>query len=272
MKKGWKIFWGICGSVFAVGCILCIVSLALGFSWKEAKRLYPNGIGLVGRNERQGEYYSGERFIETYKGVKEIEVDVYASWVNIYTEEGLQDEVRVECQNIPSDMQYNAHIDNGKLKIETRKKVSSGAKDAEVDIYIPQDAYFEQAGVHIGAGSLSVDGLRAKKMEVEVGAGAGDVSGIETEELDAKVGAGELILAGDVKKDAELECRAGSLLATLAGKKTDFNYKTDTSGGTVLLGNDEMQFEKRQEINNHAVKNMELDCTAGEMDIEFMEE
>ncbi|OUP49569.1 DUF4097 family beta strand repeat-containing protein [Lachnoclostridium sp. An181] len=272
MKKGWKIFWGICGSVFAVGCILCIVSLALGFSWKEAKRLYPHGIGVVWRNERQGEYYSGEEFIKTYKGVKEIEVDVYASWVNIYTDEELEDEVRVECQNIPSDLQYNAYMDGGKLKIETRKKVSNGTEDATVDIYLPKSVYFEQAGVHIGAGSLSVDGLRAKKMEMEVGAGAGEVLGIETEELSAKVGAGGLTLEGDVKKEAKLECRAGSLSATWAGKKTDFNYETDVSGGTVLVGNDEMQFEKKQEINNHAAKNMELDCAAGEMVIEFMEE
>lgn len=32
MKKGWKIFWGICGSLIAIGVICCIVGVALGGS------------------------------------------------------------------------------------------------------------------------------------------------------------------------------------------------------------------------------------------------
>lgn len=32
MKKGWKIFWGICGSLVAIGVICCIVGVALGGS------------------------------------------------------------------------------------------------------------------------------------------------------------------------------------------------------------------------------------------------
>lgn len=59
MKKGWKIFWGICGSLIAIGVICCIVGAALGGSlfgsiskdWSTNQKIFEEtvncGIGQV---------------------------------------------------------------------------------------------------------------------------------------------------------------------------------------------------------------------------------
>ena len=271
MKKGWKIFLGICGGVFLVGCALCVTSLVLGFSWERAKHLYPHGIGLVWTDESSGDYYSGTQFNETFEGVKEIDLDVSAVEVNIYQEENQENSVRVECRNIPSKLRYQAVLNEGKLKIETAKNVFHGTNDSVIDIYLPKSVRLEKASLKIGAGSLAVDEIQAGELKVEVGAGAGEILQIQAEEISAKVGAGSLSLEGNVGKEAELKCTAGSLSALWQGKKMDFNYKIDASSGNMMLGEEQMQFERKQEIDNHAAKEMELDCSVGEMVIEFEE-
>ena len=40
MKKGWKIFWIVCGSLAGLGLVLCMASLALGVTTDQIRDPY----------------------------------------------------------------------------------------------------------------------------------------------------------------------------------------------------------------------------------------
>ncbi len=51
MKKRWKIFWIVCGSMFLIGIICCSVSWGMGTTMADIAHQFPYGIGWVSENE-----------------------------------------------------------------------------------------------------------------------------------------------------------------------------------------------------------------------------
>lgn len=43
MKKGWKIFWIVCGVTFISGLVCCIISLSLGVTTEAISMHFPKG-------------------------------------------------------------------------------------------------------------------------------------------------------------------------------------------------------------------------------------
>ncbi len=51
MKKRWKIFWIVCGSMFLAGIICCSVSWGMGTTLTDIARQFPHGIGWISEDE-----------------------------------------------------------------------------------------------------------------------------------------------------------------------------------------------------------------------------
>ena len=80
MKKGWKIFWIVCGILAGVGVVFCVIALALGVTTDRIRIRIGDGIGIV-RDESDVTY--AEDIRETYNGVEKIDAYVYAGTVKI---------------------------------------------------------------------------------------------------------------------------------------------------------------------------------------------
>ena len=55
MKKRWKIFWIVCGSMFLIGIICCSVSWGMGTSLTDIAHQFPHGISWVSEDKTYGD-------------------------------------------------------------------------------------------------------------------------------------------------------------------------------------------------------------------------
>ena len=58
MKRGWKIFWIVCGICTGIGLICCAAAFALGVTTEAIENRFPNGIGIVRKGiDSNSNYY-----------------------------------------------------------------------------------------------------------------------------------------------------------------------------------------------------------------------
>lgn len=189
---------------------------------------------------------------------------------------------------------FQCYVEGGVLYL---KAVNSGvinfsvSKGKHITLYIPEGQYFRKMELELGAGQAILDGLRADKVSLEVGAGqiigrniqvgelevsvgAGQIElpGMNVDVLDAEIGMGELVGTGSIQKSASLKCSMGNLELTLSGREEDFNYQMEVAAGNLTLGRSSYSgLARKRGIQNGADKNLEIDCSMGNVRISFME-
>lgn len=165
------------------------------------------------------------------------------------------------------------------------------AADRSITLYLPDDYSFDEVDIEVGAGYLELGDFYAAEAVLEVGAGEINLSSIQTQELDVSVGTGAIDISymvidhldaeigmgrftglGELNGDAEVECSMGYVEMTLGGSEGDFNYTLEGAMGTIGIGNNSFGgLGAEQEINNHAHKNMDVECAMGSIQIYFMD-
>ena len=55
MKKRWKIFWIVCGSMFLIGIICCSVSWGMGTTLTDIAHQFPHGISWGSEDKTYGD-------------------------------------------------------------------------------------------------------------------------------------------------------------------------------------------------------------------------
>ena len=189
---------------------------------------------------------------------------------------------------------FQCYVENGVLYL---KAVNAnminigGLNEKRIILSIPKDQFFEEVELELGAGQTILDNLRAEEISLEVGAGqiigrniqvgelgisvgAGQVElpGMNVDVLDVEIGMGELVGSGSIQKSASLECSMGNLELTLTGREQDFNYELEVAAGNLTLGrNSYSGLARERNIQNGADKNMEIECSMGNITILFHE-
>lgn len=129
----------------------------------------------------------------------------------------------------------------------------------------------DQVGLKAGAGRIAAKGIQAERLAVSVGAGETVAEALDVGELNVSVSAGRFQGTGEVGGNVYAECAMGSIgLKLPSADKSDFDYELDCVAGTIRLGDDkysEVGLEKS--IDHHAGKKMELECSMGEIRIDF---
>lgn len=183
------------------------------------------------------------------------------------------------------------YVKGGTLYIRSTTSVKNwnDLNGCRIILYVPEDAYFEDADIEVGAGRLEFDRLQAEKISLEVGAGQISMSGLQANDLDvsvglgqmelleitvggldAEIGMGELVAKGEVNGDADVECAMGNVSLTLEGNQKDFNYELSRAMGNVTLGNSSSSgFSSEKYIDNRAGKTINVDCAVGNVSILF---
>lgn len=127
-----------------------------------------------------------------------------------------------------------------------------------------------EVSLEVGAGQIFVNNIKAQELEVSVGAGQVELEGVDVDMLDAEIGMGELTGTADIRKSADLECSMGNMELTLIGSQQDFNYQLEVAAGNIEIGrNSYSGLANEQKVNNGADKDLTIECSMGNITIEF---
>lgn len=261
MKKGWKIFWIVCASVFGIGVVLCIAGFAVGISDREVREAFRNGIGRFGihTNHVITDYETHtEMAVERtddeestiFMGIRNLDVEVSKVVFQIVESDEadirLVKEVSGECEDC---LQIYQEGNTLKIEMEDWKHFDNDA--GNMTLYVPKGMLFDSVDISVGAATMEIEELCAKELELEVGAGSIAADKMAADEI-------------------SLTCGMGSVEMTAEGHKEDYNYDLDVGMGSVSLGGSEFGgMAMKKNINHNAGKNMDIECGMGSIAIDF---
>lgn len=221
--------------------------------------------------------------------IRKLELELGGCVVNFaYSENGY---LYLQADNA---YKFQSHLNGNTLHVKAEGRSMENWADTEscsITLFVPTDYAFDEVEVNLGAGYVQLEELYAKKASFEVGAGEIDISYAEMSKMDISVGAGSVIVAdmavdeldaeigmgsfqaeGDITRKADIECSMGYVSLYLNGEESDFNYKLDGSMGNIEIGGMSFSgFGQEKKIENGASKDIEVECSMGNISILFME-
>ena len=153
---------------------------------------------------------------------KELCLEISLAISNLEIKKG--DRLSVETKNEKVEVTQ----DDYKLVITERgRHLFERYNDREVIVYIPEGTKFEKAGISGGAGSIYIEDLNAKELEMALGLGGTKIDALETENAKISTGIGEVSVGlKSEAKDYEIKAEKGIGDITLNGK----NISDGTNG------------------------------------------
>ncbi len=206
----------------------------------------------------------------------------------------------VEIQESDDEYVYIESSNSGKLqayvedstlyvKAVRPSNLFNEISNSSIILYLPEDCKLMQLVVSLGAGQLKLEDLKVDCMEAQIGAGqllmeglelsflevslgAGEVKAedVAVDILTAEIGAGNLELSGAIHEGAEISCSMGNVSMELEGEPIDFNYELSCVAGNMEIGEDKFSgATQEREIDNGAEKYMNIDCSMGNVEVDF---
>ena len=272
MRKRWKIFWAICGSLAAIGLICCIVGVILGGSFFRSIVKGRNFDYITFEAENDLEIKGEEQ--QTFYGIKELDVDV--SQVNVQLEEYDGRYLTVETVDIPDNVlnkiSYTADESSLEIELEDSKRIKKLLSDntkATIRIKVPSRS-LQEADISVGAGSLYISQIQVEELQVEVGAGQAKIEQFVSNSAEFYCGAGEMQIAGEAES-TEVECGVGSIIYQAKGREDEYKYQVESSLGEVTVGGRSCGgIGSGTEISRDgAKKELYIECGIGQVQVEF---
>ena len=231
MKKGWKIFWIVCGVTFISGLVCCIISLSLGVTTEAISMHFPKGyIGwewddddddFLHRHDGADRRDFGTDAVESYSGVREVKLEMAVGNVTVERHDG--DTIEVETVGVAEELKFHSYMEENTLKLEAKKRVTGieGAEDGTVYLRIPRDLSLDEVSLQVGVGELQVDDISAGDLSVEVGVGNGVVHNFQAAEASLECGTGTLEATGSVTQELDMENDVGNIIYHAAGNRKE---------------------------------------------------
>ncbi|MCI9613614.1 MAG: DUF4097 domain-containing protein [Dorea sp.] len=266
MRRGWKIFWIVCGAMAVTGFVCCAIAWGMGVTTGMLNDRFPYGIGWV---EADGPTAAAEDIHESFEGVKEIDMELAAGKV-IFVE-GSGDSVHVDTDNLSKKLGFKCYMDDGELKMTSKKRLHTlnGIKGT-ITVTLPKDRMFEEVWLGIGAGSMEMEAVNATELYVGVGAGEVIISSFQADEAEFDCGAGTIEARGEVKNSADLKCGVGSIVYTAFGEEKEYNYEIECGIGEVICGSHSYSgLGREQSFDNGADKEISVEGGIGSVTINF---
>lgn len=304
MKKFTKLCLVVCLILVCIAALCMGAGIAMGSGLEEVQHMADNGELNVGNwhiGDREFFWDSNEEGLEQSEGEKgsvntsfpETEISslhVDIKYGEVYFIDSASDTIEIDI-DAPKRNTYKCENNHGTLKIKdkTSGKWKPGTSDVTVTIAIPEGKAFEEvklttnAGtmelthefmaneleLELDAGELTAQRLNAEKeFSASVGAGSLKVEEFTARELDVDCGVGEADLRGTVEEKAEADCGVGQITLALLGKEADYDYEVSCGLGEVSInGTSYSSLSTEKKINNHAGREISLDCGVGEIDL-----
>lgn len=289
MKKGWKVFWIVCGVAVSIGIVCCMTAGILGVSIEDVEDTFvfhfEDGIDITSRIQENREYTYGESAEhadtkETYSGIEEIDVEAAGIQLQILPSE--DENVHVETTGVDSRLKYSCRQDGRTLEISTTKKlriINRIKRYATVWIYLPE-RQLQELDLSNEAGEIYVKKADAREFTVSVGAGQAVIDDFAAMDADLNCGAGEIEAEGTILGEGEISCGVGEISLILAGREDDYNYDVDCGIGEVTVGGREWggigvgHSEEHGHSGEHGYsgsRELSIECGIGSVDVSFKE-
>lgn len=219
-------------------------------------------------------------------GIQNLDIEI--AGCGFYTQESDDEHIWVE---VVDAHRFQAYVKDGTLHIKSKSASVSDWVEGEIILYLPAGCGFvnvdmemgagnfyftdlnaAEVSLEVGAGQVDIQNMAAAVMDVSVGAGYVWISDMQVTELDVEIGMGAFSAEGAVSGNVDVECSMGNVEMTLEGREQDFNYSLEGAMGTIQL--DENTYgglADERDINNHASKEMDIECSMGNVTITFMD-
>lgn len=222
---------------------------------------------------------------EEVREIRSLNINVKATSVRLRrVQDG--DRVRVETNN---DYIVN-WIDGSTLEIVEKSHGFFGlGGQGDLVIYTRESVRFDDVNIEIGAGTLEIEDLETKRLDLDLGAGKAQIRNLKvTEEADIEGGTGKTAIVDSELRDArinlgvgkaDVEARllgdsrlvtgVGKLDLVLLGKETDYKLTIDKGIGAVELNGSKLGDGARWGEGKNRV---DLEAGIGAVDIRIRED
>lgn len=194
----------------------------------------------------------GKQYDFTYNQLSSLEIDVNAAELNI--------ESSADADKISFIAQYKSTSDtillmeNGKgsIQLSSQDHHIVGDPTARITVLIPEDYFIGNLELELAAGNVK------------------STAKLNADEVDISVNAGNLTIKNITATEMDIETDAGNTELTLPGSTTDYNYDLSCSLGRIEFnGQSKNGVEKNYTKNNHADRDISIECSAGNISVFF---
>lgn len=281
MKRGWKIFWITCAVIAVIGFGCCMTALALGVTTDTIASRFPYGLGIIKGNawHHSEESHSGHSYTgdvddsETFSDVQINEIDAHISAGELHVLKSDTDEFKIETYEIDSRLKLNYYVEDGELKIETKKHIwglTGGNHPGTIYLFVPEGYELDEASFEVGAGTLYIEDIRAVSLDIEVGAGEATIDRFSSGEAGMECGAGKITASGHADWEMDVNCDIGEIDLNLEAEMEDYSYNIKCGVGEVNVGDEHYSgIGGKKKIEHHAGKEMDIDCGVGTINVDF---
>lgn len=252
MRRFTKVCLWMIGICMVLGLLLGSVSWALGFrGWRAA---------------RWGDGYLEETYEKMEGDIRGLELHVQAG--RILVEEGEAFAITARTEGKP----LRSVVEDGIWKLAAEEKEYENgsfiggfyvdneglywkASLGEVHITVPAGVTLDEASVDVEGGSVEIQPIICRRMDVDLKAGSVE-------------------FRADVKEGLRAKCQAGEIRGALAGRRDDFQMDMECSVGSVTVDGSTWAglFMDEEPDEENRPKELELSCEAGAIDLDFYEE
>lgn len=219
-------------------------------------------------------------------GVDQLALDIGGSMVEI--KDSGDENIYIEGKNIGK---LQAYVEGNVLYVRSVRPTSltEEIKNSNIVIYLPEDCSLNMISVSLGAGQLQLGDMTVDNMQASIGAGqllmenmdlgwlevslgAGELQAdnVTVQTLSASIGAGNMEFDGAINESASISCSMGNVSIKLEGEKQDFNYQLSCVAGNMDIDGDSFAGAVMDRtIDNGAAKYMDIDCSMGNVEVNF---
>ena len=217
--------------------------------------------------------------IKTNTNISILDIDVKA--VNVFIKKG--EKLKIETNNKYIQIEEK---DNKTFIVEKKHNIFKH-DDSDLIIYIPEDLTFDVIALESGAGKVSIETLKTKKLDFDLGAGKveivdltvltsaeinGGAGAIEINnsfinDLELELGVGKLELTSKLTGYNQINCGIGESNINLIGSQTDYKIKIDKGIGSAKIENDSIKDNTYQGNGDNII---DIDGGIGKIKIDFI--
>ncbi|MCL2814128.1 MAG: DUF4097 domain-containing protein [Oscillospiraceae bacterium] len=183
-------------------------------------------------------------------GISEIHIGNYVADIRIFKSEANSSGIVVKGENLAEEG-FVCEQSGGVLNISYNpKKINFGIisfpsfvfepfwknRGPVINIYIPEEKYFDGIYIDGGLGNAEITDIRAKSFFISGGVGNLGIKNIYAENLEIDGGLGDVNISGVVEGDIRIDGGVGNVRLNLKGDADDYNIYTKGGLGSIKVG------------------------------------
>lgn len=141
--------------------------------------------------------------------------------------------------------------------------ISTGAGSLEIDKLITK-----RLNLDLGAGKTTINELISNDTEIDTGAGEFTIKSGTINDLDFDMGVGKTTITASITGNSKIDSGVGSLNLNILGSKENYRLKLSKGIGTIKVDNEEV---KNNETIGNGFNSLTIDGGVGEINIRFKE-